>query len=37
MDAEERYLAYTILQQSRRQHIKLKSDKHNNYTTEYDR
>ena len=33
MDAEEWYLAYILLQQSGRQHVKLNSDIHNNYTT----
>ena len=37
VDAEEQYLAYGLLQQSGRQHAKLKSNIHNEYTTGYDR
>ena len=31
MDEEEQYLAYALLQQSGRQHVKLTSDIHNAY------
>ena len=37
MDAEERYLAYVLLQQIERQHVKLNIDIHNDYTTGDDR
>ena len=37
MDAEERYLTRILLKQSGRQHVKLKSDIHNDYTTGDDR
>ena len=33
VDAEERYLAYVLLKQSWRKHVKLKSDIQNDYTT----
>ena len=37
MDSEEQYLSYVLLQQSVRQHIKLKNDINNDYTTGDDR
>ena len=37
VDAEERYLSYVLLQQSGRQHVKLKSDIQNDYTAGDDR
>ena len=36
-DVEEIYLAYVLLRQSGRQHVKLRSEIHKNYNTEYYR